>query len=116
MSTEELSSVNRATRAEKYNPRWLNHNIYLNDSKNKEFFETWNIPTFPFTPLDSFHVIESGEEGIRGLAYIAYVHYRQPALWWVLAAANNIFIPTEEVVPGVELRIPAYQTVINKLV
>jgi hypothetical protein len=116
MTTEERTEVKKATRATSHNPRWLNHSVYLNDTKNKEFFETWNVPVFEFSERDKYHTIESGEEGIRGLAYIAYVHYRQPELWWVIATANNIFIPTEEVVPGVEIRIPSYQTVLRKLV
>jgi len=98
------------------NLRHIWHNIYITDDKKREYFETWDVPKIEFSENDSYHLTVAGEEGLKGLTLLAWKYYNRADLWWVIAAANNIFIPTEEVVPGVELRIPARLTVFTQII
>jgi hypothetical protein len=38
---------------------------------------------------------------------LARQYYNDPALWWIIAQANNINSPSIGLEPGIQLRIPA---------
>lgn len=96
--------------------RFLGHNVYLTDDLSNEYYETWSIPSFPSSPNDIYHEVSSGQEGLRGLTYLSYKYYGRPDLWWVIAVANGIALPTRDVNPGVVLRIPSRNAVYFKLI
>lgn len=76
----------------------------LRDGAN-EFFETYDFHQFPEGLEDSYHTVLSGQEGRLDL--IAFEHYRNPALWWVIAEANDLSFPPTDVIAGLVLRVPA---------
>jgi hypothetical protein len=53
---------------------------------------------------DFFITVKDSDVGRLDL--LAYNHYGTPALWWVIALANDIFDPLYEPEPGTLLRIP----------
>ncbi len=57
---------------------------------------------------DDWYEVE--KEGER-LYDISAKHYGTPLLDWVIAVANDLELPDEEVVPGVRLRIPGSSTI-----
>jgi hypothetical protein len=95
--------------------RYRSHYIYLVEGRLNEYIETWNVFDMPSSAGDRFHTVASGEEGLRGIALIAYEYYSRPDLWWVIAAVNGIYHPTTEMVAGLELRIPPVQDVLSKV-
>lgn len=94
--------------------RFSRHNVYAD--KEKSFFETWKVPEVPPHPLDKFHTVEAGQEGLRGITLISYEYYNRVDLWWFIAAVNGIFCPSVDVVPGIELRIPPLERVYQFIV
>jgi hypothetical protein len=85
--------------------RFLKHDVYAENGKR--FFETWKLPYVPPDSTDTYHIVSSGEEGLRGITLLSYNYYNRVDLWWLIAAVNGIFCPTVEMVPGMELRIPS---------
>jgi hypothetical protein len=110
--TEELTpvAVTRTTGDGRFN----RHAIYT--AGDKSYYETWKIPAVPITPLDRFHIVESGEEGLRGITLLSYKYYNRVDLWWFIAAVNDIFCPSVEMKAGIELRIPPIEEVLKYLV
>lgn len=66
--------------------------------------------TFIAKDADVFHVIAEGER----LDLLSYRYYADPALWWVIADANDIKNPLRVEV-GERLRIPSKSTVYGRL-
>jgi hypothetical protein len=91
--------------------RFLRHKVYAEGGKR--FFETWKVPDIPSSSTDRYHLVTSGEEGLRGLTLISYEYYNRVDYWWIIAAANGIFHPSTDLKPGMELRIPSQQSVID---
>lgn len=114
MATEERKPVRRAVRLDEPT-RYRNHEVYLTDELDNEFFENWNLPKFEEGPLDEFHVVGPGEEGLRGIIMLAHRFYKRPDLWWVLAVANDINLPTRDFVAGMTIRVPARESVYKRL-
>lgn len=114
MKSEELVPVRReiGIRAPS---RFRDHDVYVTDTFDNEYYETWNIPDFPSGPGDKFHSVQPGEEGIRGAALLAYTYYRRPDLWWIIASANGIFNATRDLKAGITLRIPAREAILKLL-
>lgn len=65
---------------------------------------------FKVKDTDVFHVMAEGER----LDLLAYRYYADPALWWVIADANDIKNPLRVAV-GKRLRIPSKSTVYGRL-
>lgn len=107
--TEELPVV--AKQNVDKDTRFARHKIYASGANS--FFETWRVPEVEPDASDQFHMVESGEEGLRGITLISYKYYNRVDLWWFIAAINGIFCPTVEVVPGIELRIPSLQRMLK---
>jgi hypothetical protein len=60
---------------------------------------------------DTVYIVQAGEEGRLDL--IAAKLYQDPALWWLLAQANEIFDPFSptEMYAGMPLRVPQLQRI-----
>lgn len=76
----------------------------LFSSNGVPFWGTWIQADIPFGPADAYHTVSSRDVGRLDL--ISYKFYQTPELWWVLAAANGIFFPPEDMQEGDVLRIP----------
>lgn len=80
--------------------------IYL-DNKEPEFdpnefivFEQWEVPP---TREDRYYEVRAG---LQRLDHIAFEFYGTPRLWWLIALANDIIRPWEELPVGTLLRLP----------
>lgn len=51
---------------------------------------------------DRFHTVLEGDL----LTDLAFIYYGDPVLWYIIADANNIFNPFDDLTPGMNLRIP----------
>lgn len=109
MKTDELQPI--GTLDPNDQSRFIRHKMFVEGDKN--FFETWKVPDIPPSPSDRYHLVTSGEIGLRGLTLISYEYYNRVDFWWIIAAANGIFFPTKDLKPGMELRIPSQQSVLN---
>ena len=79
---------------------------------------TWSttmcaIPEIPASNEDLFHRVTAGEAGRLDL--IAYRFYRNVGLWWVLAKANGVLNPFEDVLSGQVLRIPNITNIYRRI-
>lgn len=70
----------------------------------EKFWGTWIAPEITFSPFDTYHTITQADAGRLDL--IAYRYYQTPELWWVIAEANGLMFPSEELEEGTVLRIP----------
>lgn len=84
--------------AERYN----NLDIIKNDD-GKQMLESF--PEIAIEDIqsdsDSFHQVVNGDR----FDLIAFKYYNNPSLWWVIAIANGLSLPTE-IENGMILRIP----------
>ncbi len=71
--------------------------------------ETWYPDDIPETGDDKYTEVKPGEVGRLDL--ISLRVYRTESLWWVIAFANDIIDPFEEVVSGLKLRYPTFDYV-----
>lgn len=81
---------------------------WCKDEDGMYFIETYEHLEIPETNRDKYHEVSSGEK--NRLDLIAYRYYKNPALWWIIAEANNIIDPSIVEV-GRVLRIPSRETV-----
>lgn len=110
MPTEELFPVDSrqvAVTLSRFS-RLRNQPIYKQN--DQLFFGVYNRPILSAMPSDSFHTVVEGEN-LR-LDLLAYFYYRSPELWWVIAVANNIVSPFDEIEIGRVLRIPNPSTLL----
>jgi len=63
-----------------------------------------NIPTITMSDEDITHTLKDGET----LQNIAFRYYGDSGKWYIIAEANNIINPFKDLVPGLQLKIPAY--------
>lgn len=61
----------------------------------------------------SIYTITDADVGNTPL--IAFNHYNDTALWWVIQHFNAITDPHTELTAGTQIRIPSYATVISEL-
>ncbi len=59
------------------------------------------------------HVVEGGEVARPDL--IAYKHYGDVSLWWVIAIVNNIDNPLVDLQSGMTLKVPKKTAVVEAL-
>lgn len=95
-----MEHTSRHRFVEKYRD-WMDGVLYRGTRSNMEF---------KVKETDVFHVIAEGER----LDSLAYHYYADPALWWVIADANDIKNPLRVEV-GKRLRIPSKSTVYGRL-
>lgn len=88
--------------------RYRKCHVYA-DTETKEYvLSTRPIEEIPKSVDDSFHTVTSYEA--YRLDLIAYNYYQNALLWWVIAQANNIKDPFNDVTAGMVLRIPNLNT------
>lgn len=75
--------------------------------------ETWTPPAIAPSDQDLFTKVKSGEVGRLDL--IALRVYRLSSLWWVIAYANDIIDPFEEVTVDRILRYPPFDLVATRV-
>ena len=68
------------------------------------FFGTFKRPEILLTFNDAFITIKSKDQGRLDL--LAYTHYGDPFLWWVIALVNDIVDPIYGAEPGYVVRLP----------
>lgn len=61
---------------------------------------------------ETIYKVQAGEEGRLDL--IAAKAYGDTSLWWIIAAANNIFNPFAEMYAGMPLRIVPAERVVGR--
>jgi len=66
--------------------------------------ESWYPTEIPKSQTDLFTKVKSGEEGRLDL--VALRVYGLPQLWWVIAFANDVIDPFEEITVNRVLRYP----------
>jgi len=82
-----------------------------------EYFDVWEPIVFPESDNDVIHTVIETQVGRLDL--IAVMYYNDPNLWWVIAHANKVEDIFEELIPGMRIRIPAFDSVklvLNSLV
>lgn len=83
---------------------------YRDIADNVLYVGTRECMEFAKKDTDSYHVVAEGER----LDLLSYRYYADPALWWVIADANDIKNPLRIEV-GKRLRIPSKSTVYGRL-
>jgi len=66
----------------------------------------WNLPELPDIPVnddDKFHRVT----GVDRIDLLAYEHYGDAVLWWVIAVANDLELVPTDLHEGDVLRIPS---------
>jgi nucleoid-associated protein YgaU len=69
---------------------------------NKSYMETTIYPRIKASDNDFYVISEAGDR----LDILAKKYYNNPALWWVIAVANNLNDANFFVKEGMQLRIP----------
>ena len=86
--------------------RFFGQPLYLGD--RDRFWGVWEPVDIPPSPSDQYITVD---EAIAGrIDLISYRYYRTPELWWVIAEANALFFPPEDLIIGMILRIPSITT------
>jgi len=67
-----------------------------------EFWDRPHIPDIEKSTDDIIHVVSDGER----IDAISTKYYRDPALWWVIAHANDLRILPISLIPGMKITIP----------
>ena len=75
------------------------------DENGKQFYESLMPKFIPQAPDDQFIQVSDSEYGRLDL--ISFRLYQTTRYWWILANANNIVDPFEEILPGKVLRAPS---------
>lgn len=91
-----------------YIDRYRNCLILTDIDSGETFLSTREIVDIPVNANDKYHTVESHET--TRLDLIAAKYYRNPLMWWIIAQANNIYDPFEEIEAGTLLRIPALES------
>lgn len=75
----------------------------LTTSKGKQYFKAKKFPSVPPAESDLYVVTVESDR----LDVLAYTFYKDPTLWWVIAAVNNnVTLGSMFPIPGTQLRIP----------
>lgn len=78
--------------------------VFADKETGEYVLGTRSMDEIPKSPQDTYHVVTSYEA--YRLDLIAYHYYENALLWWIIAQANDIYDPFNDVVPGMTLRIP----------
>ena len=75
----------------------------LKTQQNRPYYKGKFYPNIPLSESDIYVITTIGDR----LDNLAFSHYRDSTLWWVISAANNnITKGALYPVPGTQLRIP----------
>lgn len=85
-----------------FTSRFKNTRLFIKDGR--AFFGLWEPPPVELDGDEDEVEVRLGEEG--QLELFALRFYRDKTLWYVIAQANHIDFPFEQVVPGMRLVIP----------
>ena len=102
METSELTPLPKKSEVLHAYSRFFSQDLFL--INGKRVWGTWESPKIPNSPFDNYHTVTQMDAGRLDL--ISYKYYQTPELWWVLATANGLFFPADELVAGMILRIP----------
>lgn len=105
--TSELTPLPRGSEVVHPFSRFAGQPLYIDGGT--KFWGTWAPVNIPPHPADFYFTVTEAVEGRLDL--IAYRYYRTPELWWVIAEANNLFFPFEDVAVGTVLRIPSLTSI-----
>lgn len=83
-----------------------NRYIYTDTKQGKDKKRFMQTTIYPKVLPDDNDLYIISEQGDR-LDILANTYYKNPAMWWVIASANNINDANFYVEPGIQLRIPA---------
>lgn len=86
--------------ARRYRRSWV-----YKDEEERYFIGTLRPIDIPQHPSDKMYIVEYGDVARPDL--IAYKHYSDPNLYWVILMINNISDPFEGIFPGMMIRIPS---------
>ena len=68
-----------------------------------EFWSVLDLPVIPNNADDLTYTVLTGDR----IDQLAYQHYGDPVLWWVIARANDLELLPTELYAGQKLRIPS---------
>jgi len=91
----------------KYRRSWS----YQEKTTGRQFIGTFYPVNISPHPTDQLHTVEAGEVGRPDT--ISYKYYSTPELYWVILWVNGIADPFEALFPGVVLRVPTLQRIIE---
>lgn len=100
--TNELTALTNSGVSYTASSRYFYSSILKEGSEKR--VETWDRPSFPVSSGDKYHTITKKQKGRLDL--IAEIYYGDLTLWWIIAVANNIKNPLEDMVVGSTIRIP----------
>lgn len=89
-------------------------NIYDDKDEGRPFFNPLASRVFPeeMEPYSyDIHIVKDGET----LQNIAFEHYENTRLWWVIAEANHIQNPFDAMIAGLKLIVPKSNTITDIL-
>lgn len=87
--------------------RFAWQDVYIRDGR--KFWGTWEPVSIPQSASDRYVTVTDATAGRLDL--LSYEAYGTPELWWVIAEANLIFFPPEQLVSGSTIRVPSATTV-----
>jgi len=93
--------------------RFRAQTLYRN-TDGRLYYGTFSAPDFPQGAKDVYHTVVEGQD--QRLDLISYYYYHTAELWWVIALANNILSPFDDIHIGDLLRVPDFSTVIDVVV
>ena len=88
--------------------RYRKCSIHKDVETGESLLSTREIKPISKTNRDQVHKVKTNET--TRLDLIAYQYYNNALLWWVVAEANDITDPFEEIPAGTYLRIPSVET------
>jgi hypothetical protein len=101
-STDELLPLAEDSETTHAYSRFNGQMVFMEGGE--KFWGTWIAPEVPYSPSDIYHTVTEADESRIDL--IAYKYYQTPELWWVIAEANGLMFPCEELAEGTVLRVP----------
>jgi hypothetical protein len=76
-----------------------------------EFWDTMVMPDSIPRPDDIQYIVRAGDR----IDLLADAFYQDPAMWWVLAWANNLEILPTDLKENMQIRVPSRDFVVNEM-
>jgi hypothetical protein len=73
------------------------------------------VPTVSFPDVEGNELTVVIEDRTTRLDTLAQKYYADPALWWVIAARNELDLPDQDLYPGLTLYVPTMDYVRRKI-
>jgi len=73
------------------------------------------LPTVAFADVEGNELTVVIEDRSQRLDTLAQTYYADPALWWVIAARNELDLPDQDLYPGMTLYVPTLDYVRRKI-